>query len=284
MTLIRRVSAIWALAASAALWPIAVSASPQSQVAKESAEYVLRKFGKEAAEEGLEKLTTRIEALALKYGDDALAAVRKGGPRALKAVEEASSQGAAATRLLAREGDKALWIVENPERLKLLSAYGDDAAEAMLKHKALAEPLVSAFHKPATLALNQIDGQNARRLAKMADDGSLAAIGRTDALLGVVGRYGNRAMDFIWKNKKALAATAALTAFLANPEPFIDGTVDFARDFVGPVAETIGGEAAKRADWTWIGITAMVVLGCYCGLKFYVRQRMQALFVRRLTG
>jgi len=243
---------------------------------------IMRKFGKEAAEEGVEKLAIRIEALALKYGDDAMAVARRGGPRALRAVEMAGSQGAVATKLLAREGDKALWIVEHPERLKLFSSYGDDAATAMLNHKALAEPLLSAFRKPAAQALAQLDGRNARRLAMMANEGSLAQIGRTDALLGVVGRYGNRAMDFIWKNKKALAATAALTAFLANPEPFIDGTVKLARDFARPVAETIGGEAAKRADWTWLGVTAVVMLGCYASFKFYVRERLRAMFVRRV--
>jgi hypothetical protein len=269
------------LTACAAAVPPPACAGPTSQAAKEAAELILRKFGREAAEEGVEKLAIRIDALALKYGDDALLVARKGGPRALRAVEKAGSQGAVATKLLAREGDKALWIVEHPKRLELFASYGDDAAAAMLKHKALAEPLVSAFHKPAARALAQLDSRNARRLAMMADEGSLATIGRTDAVLSVIGRYGNRAMDFIWKNKKALAAAAALTAFLANPEPFIDGTVHLARDFVRPVAETIGGEAAKRADWTWLGVTALVILGCYAGLRFYVRQRMRAMFARR---
>jgi hypothetical protein len=88
-------------------------------------------------------------------------------------------------------------------------------------------------------------------------------------------------MDFVWRNKKSLAATAALTAFLANPESFIDGTVDLARDFVRPVAETIGGEAAKRADWTWLGITAVVVWGCYAAIRFYVRTRLRAMLLKR---
>ncbi|HUY34453.1 MAG TPA: hypothetical protein VMV69_17030 [Pirellulales bacterium] len=278
---LRRTILIPAILAWSVVAPSAAWAGPKTQAAREAAELILRKFGKEAAEEGVEKLTVRIEALALKYGDDAVTAARKGGPRALRAVEKAGSRGAVATKLLAREGDNALWIVERPERLKLFAAYGDNAAAAMLKHKALAEPLVSTFRQPAARALTQLDGRNARRLAMMADEGSLATIGRTDALLGVVGRYGNRAMDFIWKNKKALAATAALTAFLANPEPFIDGTVNLARDFVRPVAETIGAEAAKRADWTWLGITALVVLGCYASLKFYARQRLRAMLARR---
>jgi hypothetical protein len=264
-----------------ALVPTPTWAGPTTQAAKEAAELLLRKFGKEVAEEGVEKLSTRIELLALKFGDDAISAVRKGGPRAMQAVERAGAQGAVATRLLAREGEKALWIVEHPQRLKLFASYGDEAAEAMLKHKALAEPLVTAFHEPAAKALVQLDGRNARRLAMMADDRSLAAIGRSDELLAVVGRYGNRAMDFVWKNKKPLAAAAALTAFLANPEPFLDGTVELARDFVRPVAETIGGEAAKRTDWTWLGVTTILVLGCYAGLRFYVGTRLRSILLKR---
>src|SRR6202795_1236219 len=86
----------WGVVAPSAAW-----AGPKTQVAREAAELILRKFGKEAAEEGVEKLTIRIEALALKYGDDAVTAVRQGGPRALRAVEKAGSQGAVATKLLA---------------------------------------------------------------------------------------------------------------------------------------------------------------------------------------
>jgi len=264
------VSAIGGLSSSFAF------AGAKTQAAKEAAEYVLRKFGKDAAAEGAEKLTVRIESLALKYGDDAVLAVRKGGPRALRAIEKSGRYGPSATALLSRQGDKALWIVENPRRLKLFAAYGDEAAEAMLKHKGLAEPLVSAFEKPAARALAAVDGQNARRLSMLAESGELAKIGRTDALLDTIARYGNRGMDFVWKNKKALAVGAVLTAFLADPQPFIDGTAELADGFARPVVETIGGEVARRADWTWIGVTATAAIGAYFALRFLVRERLRA--------
>jgi hypothetical protein len=38
-------------------------------------------------------------------------------------------------------------------------------------------------------------------------------------LLEVVGRRGDAAADFLWRNKGVLAGGAALTVFLANPEP-----------------------------------------------------------------
>lgn len=253
-----------------------VLAGAKTKAAREAADYVLRKFGKEAAEEGAEKLAVRIESLAAKYGDDAVRAARKGGPRALQAIEKSGNYGSQAAELLARHGDEALWIVENPRRLKLLARYGDDAAEAMLKHKGLAEPLLASFKKPAGKALAALDGQNARRLSMLAESGDLAKIGRTDALLDVIGRYGNRGMDFIWRNKKTLAVGAALAAFLADPQPFIDGTSQLAENFARPVAETVGGEIARRADWTWIGVAAIGAAAAYLALKFFVRERLRA--------
>jgi hypothetical protein len=48
-------------------------------------------------------------------------------------------------------------------------------------------------------------------------DGELTKVGRAQELLGVVAKYGDPAMDFIWRNKGILAGGATLTAFLANP-------------------------------------------------------------------
>jgi hypothetical protein len=262
------------------LSPLEARAGVKSQAAREAAEYVLRKFGKETASETAEKLAVRIESLAVKYGDDALGAVRKAGPRALRAIESSGDLGSAAARLLSRQGDKALWIVENPQRLKLLVHYGDDAAEAMLKHKGLAEPLISSFRKPAARALSTLDGRNARRLAMMADSGDLARLGRTDALLETISRCGNRGMDFVWRNKKALAVGAALTAFLADPEPFIDGTAQLADRFARPVAEKVGGEIARRVNWTWLGVAALIAAAAYFSLRLVVRQKLRAVRLR----
>lgn len=251
-------------------------AGAKSKAAQEAAEYVMRKFGKQAAQEGAEKLAARIESLAAKYGDNVARAARKGGPRALRAIEKSGQYGSQAAELLARRGDEALWIVENPQRLKLLASYGDDAAEAMLKHKGLAEPLLTSFKQPAGKALAALDGQNARRLSMLAESGELAKIGRSDALLDVIGRFGDRGMNFVWRNKKTLAVGAALAAFLADPQPFIDGTSQLAENFVRPVAESVGGEIARRANWTWLGVAAIAAAAAYLALKFLVRERLRA--------
>ncbi|MFM8402757.1 MAG: hypothetical protein ACKOAH_33435, partial [Pirellula sp.] len=65
-------------------------------------------------------------------------------------------------------------------------------------------------------------------------------------LLGVVGRYGDRAMDFIWRNKLTLAGGTALAAFVANPEPFLDGTRELVEKSVDSLASNVGKPIAEQ--------------------------------------
>lgn len=84
------------------LFPIgAVSAGVESKAVQEAAEVVSRKFGKQVAEMGLESLTRKMELLSAKYGDDALVAVEKVGPRTFRLVEEAGEDGLKSVKLLA---------------------------------------------------------------------------------------------------------------------------------------------------------------------------------------
>src|SRR6266702_1669213 len=83
----------------------------KTALARKAADYVMRKFGKEAAEVGVETLTRKIEILAIKYGDDVFLAVRKVGPRTFRIVTEAGEHGAECVKLMARCGDEAVWVV-----------------------------------------------------------------------------------------------------------------------------------------------------------------------------
>lgn len=257
----------------AVVQPIAAQAGISSKAAREAAEFVLRKFGKEAEEQGLQTLTTNIESLGLKYGDDAVAAVKKVGPRTFRYVDEASENGLQSVKLLARYGDDAVWVVRKKNRLALFAKYGDDAAEAMIKQGKIAEPLIESLGQPAASALKTVSRQNGRRLAIMAEEGTLEGIGRTDELLRVVSKYGDRGMDFVWRNKGALAVAAALTSFLANPQPFIDGTVELS----GAVAEGVGAPLAeqvgKSANWTLVLPVLAAVVGLLVSFKIWLRHR-----------
>jgi hypothetical protein len=264
----RKASAFIVTLAACTVWlslPAAAWASTRAEAAEEAAQYVLSKFGREAVKESADALAERIAALAAKHGDEAIVAVRKVGPSAFKLIEDAGENAPQAVALLAKMGDEAVWVVAQPRRLALAVKYGDEAATAMAKHKDIADDLITALGKPAAEALNAVSGEQARRLAMLTADGDLARIGREKDLLGVVGKYGDRAMDFIWRNKGALAVSAALTAFLADPEPFINGTKDLAK--IGADAASAGPKelaraAAEHTNWTLIiGLTVLIVGG-----------------------
>jgi hypothetical protein len=134
--------------------------------------------------------------------------------------------------------------------MKLLS-LGDDAAEMLLKHKGVSVPLLETFGNSATRALRKITPQNGRRLAMIKE--KLLAGHRAAKLLQIVEKHGDPAMEWIWKNKAPLAVSAAMAAFLANPEPFIDGTRQLAdtvaKEVVTPVTSKVidGGAGIARA-------------------------------------
>ncbi len=215
-----------------------VRADLTTKAAQETAEVVLKKFGKNVVTEGTETFAKKISASAVRHGDDVFKAVRRVGPSALTLADEAGEQAPTVLRLLSKYGDDAaVWVARRPVGMQLLSKYGDDAAEVLIKHKGLAEPVLEQFGEPAVRALVAIGPRGGRRLAMLAESGELATLGRTPELMQVVTRHGDAAMDFIWRNKGALAVGTSLTTFLAKPEAFIAGT--------NRLANTIGEGAVK---------------------------------------
>ena len=244
-----------------------VRADVKTAALRETIEYVTKKFSKEAAEEGVEAFSRKVEQLAARHGDDALQAVRNVGPRALRIAEEAGEHGAAAVRAMSRYGDDGVvWIARRPQGLELATKYGDDAAAALVKHQGIAEKMIAEGGEAAVRALRAVDTPQAIRLAQMAADPATAALARNGQLLDVVARYGDRAMDFIWRNKGALTVTAALAAFVSNPQPFLDGTADLAQtvgeNVILPLASIPGKvaeSAARSLDWTIVVVAAMML-------------------------
>src|SRR5262249_51879232 len=148
-----------------AVFALPVTAGPSTQVVREATEFVLRKFGKQAAQEGAEALTRRIAAAAGRHGDDVLRAVKNCGPRSLRLIEEAGEHAAAATRALATHGERAaVSVATRPSALKLVTRYGDDVTEACVRHAGLAEPLVEKFGGAGAKALAALNPQGGKHL------------------------------------------------------------------------------------------------------------------------
>lgn len=259
------------------LFPGLAHAQGKVAPAREAAEYVVGRFGKEATKEGVEGLARKIEVLALKHGDDALVAVKKVGPGTFRLVEEAGEHGLNAVKIMAKYGDDAVWVVAKKNRMAIFVKYGDNAGEAMIKHGEIAEPLLESAGKSAAGALKSVSCKNGRRLAMLAEDGQLAKIGQTPELLEVVAKYGDRAADFVWSNTGALTIAEALTAFLTNPEPYLDGATDITKivteNAVNPIANVpafAGTEPAKNTTRT---LVTVCVAGALFGIRMALRPR-----------
>jgi len=163
----------------------------------------------------------------------------------------------------------AVFVVSKPRAMQLVLRHGEEAATALVKSRGVALPAVESLGRPAIRAFGAIGSpQNARRLAMMAaDGGELARIGRTPELLAVIEKYGDQAMQFIWNHKGALAVSATLAAFLAEPEPCINGARELAQTVIKPIADVPAiaakedaAEVARKTNWTLVFLAVIAAL------------------------
>lgn len=119
----------------------------------------------------------------------------------------------------------------------------------------------------------------------MLESGELARLGdRTPELMNVIAKYGNPACDLFWRNKGSIflaaGGTAALTAFLSNPEPFINGTKDLAavmaEHVAAPLAE-VPVAIARQTNWTPIVLTIVGMVTLLAALRWRLFRRLRML-------
>jgi hypothetical protein len=179
-------------------------------------------------------------SLARTPGDEVSLASKSGS------AGDAVSRTSKLVRLHEVAGDQALWVTADARRLAIFTKYGESATLAMYKHPGIAEELIEQFGDDAIAILQNSSRRNAQRFAMLADDGLLAASGRSGELLRVIRRFGDPAMEFVWKNKGALAVSSVLATFLMNPHAYITGVA------------TLLAPAIKEVNWT---LAVLVILG-----------------------
>lgn len=266
--------AVFVAAATVSLAAADAKAGVGAKAVSETVEYVTKTFAKETAETGLEAMTKKIEVFGTKFGDEGLEAVRKLGPNVMTVADEAGANGATAIRAMMRFGDDGVvWIAKRPEGLQLASKYGDDAAEVLVKHKEIAEPLVREGGEAAVRALKHVDAQNARLLARMAADPAVAPLTRNPQLLDVIAKYGDNAVQYIWRNKGKLTVAATLAAFLADPKPFIDGVSDLSQAAVKPMADAAA--EGVRSSWSFMFALVAAAVAAVVGWQVYLRYKLR---------
>jgi hypothetical protein len=247
-------------------------AGPAGSAVRESAEWIVKKFGAGRAGRTVDEVAATTARAVEKHGDEALPLLRSAGHAGFEALELAGRQSSDVIRLFARRGDEAVWLITQPKKLAIFMKHGDGAADALLKHPGIADDLIERFGSNAISPLQQLGKGGAQQLGMAAREGVFEAAPRSAEMLGVVGKYGDRAMDFIWRNKGALAATAALTAFLNNPEPFIQGT----KDLIAQPMSALGSIVARQANWTMILSIATAACAGLFALRVLLRSRRPA--------
>lgn len=165
---------------------------------------------------------------------------------------------------------------------RVLTRTGEAATVARIRPGRVAAPWLTHWGPPAAKAMAVLGPRQARRLAILAETGELARIGRTHAVLAVVERFGDRALDFVWRHKAALAVAAVLSAFLADPQPFLDGGRDLAGVATTAVLQPltqIPGRVAVALAPSWPGTT--IVLTALTGLGLLALSQHHRRRVRR---
>jgi hypothetical protein len=212
---------------------------------REAAEHIVAKFGKGAAGNSVDEVAGAVARAVNRHGEEVLPLLRASGHAGVTALDQAASKAPEVIKLYVRRGDEAIWVISEPKRLAIFVRHGDSAADALLKHPGLSDDLIGRFGNDAVGALNSLSRSGAQRLGMAVDDGLLMATPRSHELLTVIQRYGDPAMDFIWKNKGALTVATLLTRFLVDPQVYISGVKQLV---VEPVVEPI----VKGVNWTLI--------------------------------
>lgn len=229
--------------------------SVASKVVRETAEFIFEKFGKGVAGNSIEELAEATSKIVARHGEIALPFLRQAGPDGIKALDEAGEGASRILNLYARKGNDAIRLVSDPLKRGLFLKHGDTAADALIKHPGIAESLIESFGDDAAHALTSVSRGNAQKLNMLVRDGFVKTNSKSAELLPVVRKYGDEAMNFIWKNKGALAVSAVMLTFISEPEAYISGAKD------------IGVEAVGGVDWT--PIVSFLLLVAF--LPFIVR-------------
>lgn len=225
-----------------------------TSVVTDIAEQFIKKFGVGVGGKTAGEVAETLGRLSTRYGDDVLPFAKVVGHQGLHLLDSLGDDAARSVlALFQRYGGKAGWLLEHEKDLSIALKYGDDAADAIIRHPGLASDVITKFGEKGAIALNRLDTQEARWLTKLlVDDGSLAASGNGDQLIAIVTKYGNAAMDFIWRNKASLAGTAAMAGFLNNPEPYLSGAMSLIVEPISDVASNTAQIIVEDVSWNWI--------------------------------
>jgi hypothetical protein len=243
-------------------WLVVLSAlCAQSAAARQAAREVVEAFGREA----IEAAEPRVARLVELYGEEAAGVLRKVGPPGVHVLEQ---YGAPGLRILGRWGEEGMRLlaVEGEAAVASLARYGDGAVELMIRHPGVGRDLVDRFGSMVLRTHLSTD----RMIALDRLAGPIENSGRSAEIFRVVETYGDRACDFLWRNKGTIFAASVLAAFLHDPKPYLDGV----RELVVQPASQVAQGAVARTNWTLVVLAGGAAAALWLGLRWGWRPRL----------
>jgi hypothetical protein len=227
----------------------------QSAAARRAAREVVEVFGREA----MEAAEPRVARLIETYGDDAVKALRKVGPPGVQALERFGAPG---LKILSRFGDDGvrLLAVEGDAAVAALARYGEEAVELMVRHPGVGRDLLMQFGEQALRA--RLSTESVVTLNRLS--GEISKSGKTSEIFGVIEKFGDRACDFLWRNKGTIFLATVLAAFLHDPQPYLDGV----KQLVVQPASEVARDAAGRTNWTVVVLVSLGILIAWVVYRF----------------
>jgi hypothetical protein len=227
----------------------------QSAAARRVAREVVEAFGREAVEAAEPRVARLVEA----YGEEAATVLRKVGPPGVQAMERFGAPG---LRILARWGDDGvrLLAVEGEAAVASMARYGEEAIELMVRHPGVGRDLLAQFGAQALRT--KLRTESVVTLNRLAEP--IRTSGRSAEIFAVIEKFGDRACDFLWRNKGTIFLASVLAAFLHDPKPYLDGVKELVVEPMTKVAH----DAASRTDWTLVVIVAVLIISAWLGIRW----------------
>jgi len=243
----------------------------QSSAARRVAREVVESFGREAVEAAEPRVLRLVEA----YGEEAAVVLRRVGPSGIQAMERF---GASGLRILARFGDDGvrLLAVEGEAAVAALTRYGDEAVELMIRHPGVGREVLASFG--SQVLRTPLRTESMITLGRLSEP--IRNSGRSAEILQVVETYGDRACDFLWRNKGTIFVGTVLAAFLHDPKPYLEGLKELAVEPASRVAQ----DAASRTNWTLVAISALLVASVWLGVRWAWATRRSRAYVLDSPG
>lgn len=237
----------------------AAVATVAEKTVREVAESVAEQLGKTGSKELIEQASKDLAEVTARCGDEAPVAVERHGASALRVMKNAGNEaGDYLPRAINQYGSDAIRLAESPAGRAVLREGNQSVIKALAKHSESALPMIRDVGESAARALGNVDYVNGRRLIQMHRDRSFSQAD-FDQLLRVVEKYGDRACEWIWRNKKVLTTAGAVAVFAKDPMPFIDGVIDLARVlFGGPIEAAVRAVIQRVNVNLWIGVCLVV--------------------------